>query len=144
MKVQVFVVSYETNKATWRVYLLAESKEDAMGYLMREVGNEAEGFRINNFETREEIHAITSKVLDGIRGPEQEVKVIENDKLICPWCESTDYKTNHALKMHIVKSHTGKMQKPKYQKTKTQESNDQESNDQESKDQESNDQESKD
>ena len=112
MTLQVFVVSYETKQATWRVYLLAESKEDAMGYLMKEVGDKAEGFRINNFETREAIHAVTSKVLDLIRGPKQEAEVIENTKLICPWCESTDYQSNHALKMHIVKSHTGKSQKP--------------------------------
>lgn len=114
MKVQVFVVSYETNQATWRVYLLAESKEDAMGYLMQEVGNKAEGFKVNNFETREEIHAITSKVLDGIKGPVPEAEVIElPPKLICPWCDSTEYETNHAMKMHIVKAHTGKTSKPK-------------------------------
>lgn len=114
IQLQVFVVSYETNKATWKVYLLAESREDAMGYLMKEVGDKAEGFKINNFEVREEIHAITSKVLDGIRGPSQEQEVVQLPaKLLCPWCESTDYETNHALKMHIVKAHTGKTHKPK-------------------------------
>lgn len=114
VQLQVFVVSYETNQATWKVYLLAESREDAMGYLMREVGDKAEGFKINNFEIREQIHAITSKVIEGIRGPEKEAEVVVvPPKLICPWCESTDYETNHALKMHIVKAHTGKSQKPK-------------------------------
>ncbi len=107
-KLQVFMIDYETNQATWKVRLLAESREDAMGFLMQEVGDKAEGFKINNFDMRDEIHAITSKVVDGIRGPEREPEVIETTKLICPWCESTDYETNHALKMHIVKTHTGK------------------------------------
>jgi len=111
MGLQIFVVSYETEDATWKLYLMAESKEDAMGFLMKEVGDKAKGFRINNFEAREEIHAITTKVIDRIRGPKQEEKVVEKVKLICPWCESTDYETNHALKMHIVKTHTGKTHK---------------------------------
>jgi len=112
MTLQVFVISYETKDATWKLYLLAESREDAMGYLMQEVGNKAEGFKINNFDVRESIHAITSKALDGIRGPKQEEKVVElPPKLLCPWCESTDYETNHALKMHIVKSHGVKSKK---------------------------------
>lgn len=113
MTLQIFVISYETKQATWKLYLLAESKEDAMGFLMKEVGDEAEDFRINNFEARESIHAVTSKVIDLIRGPEKEPVRIETDKLICPWCESTDYETYHALKMHIVKAHTGKSTKPK-------------------------------
>ena len=107
MKLQTFVISYETNQATWKLYLLAESKEDAMGFLMKEVGNEAEGFRVNNFETREEIHAITPKVIDSLRGEE---KVVVEEKLVCPWCEATNYENYHALKMHIVKTHTGKSQ----------------------------------
>ena len=113
VKLQVFTVDYETRESTWKVRLLAESKEDAMGYLMKEVGDKAEGFRINNFDMSNEVHAITSKVLDGIRGPEKEAEVLETIKIKCPWCDSTDYETNHALKMHIVKSHTGKTQKPK-------------------------------
>jgi hypothetical protein len=111
-QLQVFVVSYETKDATYKAYLLGDSKEDVMGYLKQEMG-EQEGFRINNFESREAIHAITPKVLDGIRGPKEEAQVIENTKLVCPWCESEDYGTNHALKMHIVKAHTGKSEKPK-------------------------------
>jgi hypothetical protein len=102
--IQVFVISYETKVSTFKAYLLAESKADAMSYLKAEMGDQ-EGFRINNFESREEIHAITTQVLDKIRGPKQEAKVVENVKLLCPWCESTDYLSNHALKMHIVKAH---------------------------------------
>ena len=109
-KLQVFVVSYETKNATYKAYLLGESKEDVMGYLQREMGKE-DGFRINNFESREEIHALTPKVIDGIRGPKQEAQVVEKNTLTCPWCESTEYESNHALKMHIVKAHTGKTQK---------------------------------
>jgi hypothetical protein len=104
MKLQVFVVSYETKESTYKAYLLAQSKEDAMTYLKTEMGGN-EGFKINNFESREVIHAVTTQVLDKIRGPKQEAQVIEQTKLICPWCESTDYETNHALKMHIVKAH---------------------------------------
>ena len=104
MAIQVFVISYETKASTYKAYLLAESKSDAMTYLKTEMGQE-EGFRVQNFESREEIHAITTQVLDKIRGPKQEAEVVENTKLICPWCESTDYKTVHALKMHIVKTH---------------------------------------
>jgi hypothetical protein len=107
---KTYVISYETNQATWKLYLLAYSKEDAMEFLMEEVGNEAEGFRINNFESREEIHAITPKAKRIIAGPE---KIVEVEKLICPWCESTDYENFHAMKMHIVKTHTGKSQLPK-------------------------------
>lgn len=112
MALQVFVISYETKDATYKAYLLGESKEDAMGYIMSEMGDN-EGFRINNFESREEIHAITPKLLDGIRGPKQEAQVVEKNNLVCPWCESTEYGNNHALKMHIVKAHTGKSDKKK-------------------------------
>lgn len=104
MAIQVFVVSYETKASTYKAYLLAESKADAMTYLRTEMGDE-EGFKIQNFESREEIHAITTQVLDKIRGPKTEAEVVKETKLICPWCESTDYETNHALKMHIVKAH---------------------------------------
>lgn len=104
MAIQVFVVSYETKASTYKAYLLAESKEDAMTYLRLEMG-EQEGFKIQNFESREEIHAITTQVLDKIRGPQLKAQVVETTKLVCPWCESTDYETNHALKMHIVKAH---------------------------------------
>lgn len=113
MAFRTYVISYETNQATWKLYLLAESRDDAMEFLMKEVGNEAEGFRVNNFESREEIHAVTPKVIDIIRGPE---KVVEVQKLICPWCESTKYETYHAMKMHIVKAHTGKSTKPNSKK----------------------------
>lgn len=109
-KLHVYSVDYETSEATWKVKLLAESKEDAMGYLMSVVGK-AEGLKINNFDVKDEIHAITTKVVENIRGPEKEPEVIETVKLICPWCESTEYGNNHALKMHIVKSHTGKTHK---------------------------------
>jgi hypothetical protein len=110
MAIQVFVISYETKASTYKAYLLAESKADAMTYLKTEMGKE-EGFRIQNFESREEIHAITTQVLDKIRGPKQEVTVVENTKLVCPWCESTEYESNHALKMHIVKTHADSKKK---------------------------------
>ena len=110
MAIQVFVISYETKASTYKAYLLAESKADAMSYLRKEMGEE-EGFKIQNFESREEIHAITTQVLDKIRGPKREAEVIENVKLICPWCESTEYETNHALKMHIVKTHADSKKK---------------------------------
>lgn len=109
-KISVYSIDYETNEATWKVKLLAESKEDAVEYLKERVGS-AEGFRINNMDVRDEIHAISVKVLEGIRGPEKVAEVKEVTKLICPWCESTDYDSYHALKMHIVKTHTGKTKK---------------------------------
>ena len=111
-KLTVFSIDYETRESTWKVKLLAESKEDAIGYL-RSLTGEAEGFRINNLDMKDEIHAITPKVLEGIKGPKLEPEVQEISKLQCPWCESTDYENFHALKMHIVKTHTGKTVKKK-------------------------------
>lgn len=104
MTLQVFVISYETKDATYKAYLLAKDKADAMTYLKTQMGQQ-EGFKVNNFETREVIHAVTTQVLEHIRGPQKEAEVVEKTKLVCPWCESTEYETNHALKMHIVKTH---------------------------------------
>lgn len=97
----LFVISYETKVTTWKVHLLAESREDATAYVVNKMGKE-EGFRLNYVEQREPIHTITEKILDNIRPPvPPDVKI----QPICPWCESTDYTTLHALKVHIGKNH---------------------------------------
>lgn len=115
MNLQTFVISYETDQATWKLYLIAESKEDALKFLMDEVGNKAEGFRVNNFEAREQIHAVTPTVIEKLTPPQE---TVIDSRLICPWCKSIDYVNAHALKMHIVKAHTGKAHKPKPKKEK--------------------------
>ena len=99
---QVFVVNYETKDATYKLYLLGKDQADAMTYLKNRVGH-LEGFRINNFESREEIHHITTQLLDMLQREHPE-PVVEH-RLVCPWCNEDKYETNHALKMHIVKNH---------------------------------------
>ena len=111
MGLSMFMIDYETKEATWKVKLLAESKEDALGYLKKEVGDKSEGYRIVNMDQRDEVHAITTQVLENIRGPKIEAEVITETKIICPWCEEDKYGSLHALKMHIVKAHTGKTAK---------------------------------
>lgn len=108
MKLSVFMIKYETDDSTWKVNLIAESREDALGYLKKEVGDKTTGYKITDLEHRDDIHALTTKVVGGIRGPAKEAEVVTETKLICPWCESEDYGTLHALKMHIVKTHTKK------------------------------------
>lgn len=98
----IFSVNYETDKSTYKLVCLAESREDAVGYITWRMGKEP-GFKINAVEQREQIHAITPKLMDKLRPITNEK--IEVKQLICPWCESTDYASPHALKMHIVKSH---------------------------------------
>lgn len=101
MNATFFAVNYETKEATWKLYILANDREDVKDYLLEKVGK-TPGFRINSIEQREPIHDITTKVLDGLRPiPEPERIPLA----ICPWCESTDYKTFHALKIHIAKNH---------------------------------------
>jgi hypothetical protein len=97
----LFVISYETKEATWKLHLLAETREDATQFLTARVGKE-EGFRINWVEQREQIHYVTDKVLDSIRPPTPPIREVQP---ICPWCESVEYKTLHALKVHIGKNH---------------------------------------
>lgn len=108
MALAVFAVDYETDDATFKAKILAESREDVLGYLKTQVGDKAEGYRIVNLEQRDDIHAITTKVLEAIRGPEvtQEEKVVEVPR--CPWCQRTDFESDHAFKMHISKAHTNK------------------------------------
>lgn len=98
----IFVINYETDRSTYKLVVLAESREDAFGYLKWKMGEEP-GFKINSMEQREQIHAITPKLLDKLRPVDREV--VEQKLLICPWCESTEYGSPHALKMHIVKTH---------------------------------------
>lgn len=99
---QVFVVNYETDESTYRLYLLGKDQADAMTYLKMRVGG-LPGYRMNNFESREEIHQITPQLLDLLQKEHPE-PVVER-RLVCPWCEADNYETNHALKMHIVKNH---------------------------------------
>lgn len=99
---QVFVVNYETNESTYKLYLLGKDQADAMTFLKKKVGD-LEGFRVNNFESREVIHAVTPQLLELITPPAPEAKV--ERRLLCPWCEADHYETNHALKMHICKNH---------------------------------------
>jgi hypothetical protein len=99
---QVFVVSYETDASTYKLYLLGKDQADAMTYLKMRVG-ELPGYRMNNFESREEIHMITPQLIDMLQKETPEA-VVEH-RLVCPWCEEDKYETNHALKMHIVKNH---------------------------------------
>lgn len=97
----LFVISYETKGVSWKLNLLAENREDATAFVIKKVGKE-EGFRLNYIEQRENVHLVTDKVLDVIRPPlPPEVKI----QGICPWCESTEYTTLHALKVHIGKNH---------------------------------------
>jgi hypothetical protein len=99
---QVFVVSYETDESTYKLYLLGKDQSDAMTYLKMRVGD-LPGYRMNNFESREEIHMITPQLIDMLQ-KETPVPVVEH-RLVCPWCNEDKYETNHALKMHIVKTH---------------------------------------
>lgn len=99
---QVFVVNYETDESTYKLYLLGKDQSDAMTFLKMRVGD-LPGYRLNNFDTREEIHTITPQLLDMLQKEHPE-PVVER-RLVCPWCEADNYETNHALKMHIVKNH---------------------------------------
>lgn len=108
---QVFVVNYETSTATYKLYLLGKDQADAMTYVRTKVGH-LDGFRINNFESREEIHQVTPQLLEMITPKAPDAKVVH--KLVCPWCEADHYETHHALKMHICKNHaTAKKEKDK-------------------------------
>ena len=98
----IFSINYETDKSTYRLICLAESREDAVGYITWRMGAEP-GFKITSVEQREIIHAVTPKLMDTLRPVTNEK--IEVKQLICPWCESTEYGSPHALKMHIVKAH---------------------------------------
>ena len=107
---QVFVVSYETKESTYKLYLLGKDQSDAKTFLQKRVGG-LEGYRLNNFETREEIHTITPQLLDMLQRETPE-PVVER-RLVCPWCNEDKYETNHALKMHIVKNHADTKKKVK-------------------------------
>lgn len=110
---QVFVVSYETDHSTYKLYLLGKDQADAMTYLRMKVGD-LPGFRINNFESREELHAVTPQLMDSFQRETPE-PVVEK-RLVCPWCEEDKYETNHALKMHIVKNHATSKKEDKKKK----------------------------
>jgi hypothetical protein len=112
---QVFVVSYETDESTYKLYLMGKDQADAMGYLKQRVGD-LKGFRVNNFESRETLHAVTPQMLDMLQR-ETPAPVVEK-RLICPWCEDDKYETNHALKMHIVKNHADSKKKAPKKKEK--------------------------
>lgn len=113
MALYTFSISYETNDSTWKVFLLGESREQAIDYITKHVG-EDNGLRFTSIDQRESIHAITPEILDKIRGPKPEELEPEKVRtLVCPWCESEDFKTNHALKMHIVKQHADSKKKEK-------------------------------
>lgn len=113
---QVFVISYETDASTYKLYLLGKNQADAMTWLKMKVGG-LPGYRMNNFESREEIHAITDQLVDILQKEKPETTVIE--KLVCPWCGANEYETPHALKMHIVKNHaTSKKEDKKPKKEK--------------------------
>lgn len=112
MQLNIVVVNYETDESTWKAVLVAESREDAVGYIKSKVGTE-KGFKVTSIEQRDPIHAITSKLLDQIKGPEVKPEVVQETLLVCPWCEATDFKSNHALKMHIVKQHADSKKKDK-------------------------------
>ncbi len=99
---QVFVVSYETDESTYKLYMLGKDQADAMTYLNKRVGH-LPGYRMNNFESRELIHVITPQLLDMLQ--KEHPEPIVEKRLVCPWCEADMYGTNHALKMHIVKNH---------------------------------------
>jgi len=101
-KMQVFVVNYETDDSTYKLYLLGKDQADAMTYVKMRVGN-LPGYRMNNFESREEIHAVTPQLLEMLTPPPPEEKVVH--KMLCPWCGADHYETLHALKMHICKNH---------------------------------------
>lgn len=105
MKLFIFSVNYETRKSTYKAVITGDSREDVVGYMAARFGNE-EGYQLTSIEQREEVHALTDKVLEVIRGPKVDPEVLTETKLICPWCESENYSNFHALKMHIVKSHT--------------------------------------
>jgi len=100
----VFVVNYETKASTYKAYLLAEDRNDASAFITANMGKE-EGFKFTSVEQREDIHAISDRVRAKMGITKTETEVVEKRILTCPWCESTDYETLHALKMHIVKNH---------------------------------------
>jgi hypothetical protein len=102
LKMQVFVISYETDDSTYKLYLLGKDQADAMTYLKMRVGG-LKGYRMNNFESREEIHMVTPQLIDMLTPTKPVAEVVH--KLVCPWCEADHYETNHALKMHICKAH---------------------------------------
>lgn len=112
---QVFVVSYETDESTYKLYMLGKDQADAMTFLKKRVGG-LPGYRMNNFESREEIHTITPQLLDMLQKEHPE-PVVER-RLVCPWCEDDKYETNHALKMHIVKNHADSKKNPPKKKDK--------------------------
>ena len=112
---QVFVVNYETDESTYKLYLLGKDQADAMGFLGQRVGN-LPGYRLNNFESRESIHHITPQLVDMLQKEKPEA-VVEH-RLVCPWCEDDKYETNHALKMHIVKNHADSKKAPAKKKKK--------------------------
>ena len=105
---QVFVVSYETTESTYKLFMVGKDQADAMTYLKMRVGD-LPGYRMNNFESREEIHTLTPQLVDMLQKEHPE-PVIER-RLVCPWCEDDKYETNHALKMHIVKNHADSKKK---------------------------------
>ena len=107
---KVFVVNYERDEPTYKLYLLGKDQADAMTYLKMRVGD-LPGYRLNNFESREEIHQLTPQLMDMLQREKPEA--IVEKRLVCPWCEEDKYETNHALKMHIVKNHADTKKKKK-------------------------------
>lgn len=100
-----FKVQYETKKMLYKANVVAEHKDDLMNFIRATMGTE-EGFKITNIDDAGIIHAFTDKVIGGIRGTSKPTVTEETKQVfVCPWCESTDYQSNHALKIHITKTH---------------------------------------